>query len=81
MADILPFTPQNVFDDQVLRIMGEAFEMASTSPICATPADAETLAGLIISGARTGERRVVALCDAALAGLRVWHEMESRPDK
>jgi hypothetical protein len=72
VASILPFIPQNIFDDAATRIMGKAFDAA-----CKELHDTgqpelvhEVMAKRIIAAARKGERSVARLRDIALAGLR-----------
>jgi hypothetical protein len=73
VASILPFILKdgNVFDDRMTRIIGDAFDGA-----CSELRDAgqpaivyEVIAKRIIDAARNGERDVVRLRDAGLAGL------------
>ena len=72
MGAILPFVPRVIFDDLATRITGEAFDVA-----CKELHDTrqprivqEVMAKRIIDAARTGERDVHRVREAALAGLR-----------
>jgi hypothetical protein len=73
VASILPFIRHAgaVFDDDATRLMGEAFESAcrelhdSGQPAIVY----DVLAKRIIDAARTGERDLLRLRTAALAGL------------
>lgn len=71
MGSILPFISRVVFDDADTRIMGEAFDAACLE-IRGTgqpPRVREVMAKRIIDAARTGERDVTRLRDAALSAL------------
>ena len=71
VGSILPFISRVVFDDADTRIMGEAFD-AACREIRATgqpPRVREVMAKRIIDAARTGERDVTRLRDAALSAL------------
>ena len=65
---IRPFLDGHRFDPETTRLMGIAFEMARAgrrAPHLAHLTD-ETMAARIIELAKTGERKVDALCNAAL---------------
>jgi hypothetical protein len=70
-ASILQFIPRGVFDDAATKVMGEAFDAA-----CKALHDTgqphvvyEVMARRIIAAARTGERDVTRLREAALMAL------------
>jgi hypothetical protein len=76
VGSILPFLPRVVFDDTATRAMGEAFDSAWDKIRNAEhpPPVREAMARRIIDAARTGERDVSRLRDAALsvlAGLKI----------
>lgn len=71
MGSILPFVPRGVFDDATTRIMGEAFD-AACKELHDTGQPAvvqEVMAKRIVAAARSGERDVTRLRNAALAAL------------
>jgi hypothetical protein len=68
VASILPFIrPRSDFDDDVARIMGEAFDAACNE--FDDPDTQEFIAKQIVAAARLGERDVERLRDVALAAL------------
>ncbi len=71
VASILPFIrPRSDFDDNVTRMLGEAFDAACKELHDGHPDDArEVIARRIIEAARLGERDIVRLRDGALAAL------------
>lgn len=72
IASILQFMPRNVFDDAATKVMGEAFD-AACGALHATGQPEkvvqDAIARRIIAAARKGERDVMRLYGAALAGL------------
>ena len=73
MGAILPFVPRVIFDDLATRsTTGEAFDAASKElhDTRQPRIVQEVMARTIIDAARTGERDVHRVRDAALAGLR-----------
>jgi hypothetical protein len=68
---ILPFGPRGVFDDATTRVMGEAFDAACKELHDAGPSAViqEIMAKCIVAAARTGERDVARLRNAALSAL------------
>ena len=66
------------FDDETIRLMGIAFEMAvgllGTTPTCDDPLR-QALARNIIALAKTGEQDPDRLCDAALKALSLPNPM------
>ncbi len=71
MGSILPFVPRGVFDDATTRIMGEAFDAACKElhDTGQPPVVQEVMAKRIVAAARSGERDVTRLRNAALAAL------------
>ena len=71
MGSILPFV-RVVFDDADTRVMGEAFDAAceEVRDTGQPPLVREVMAKRIIDAARSGERDVNRLREAALSGLR-----------
>jgi hypothetical protein len=72
VASILPFIrPRSDFDDEITRIMGEAFDAACKEipDAQARPVAHEAIARRIIDAARKGERDPARLRDIALAAL------------
>ena len=71
MGSILPFWSRVVFDDADTRIMGAAFDAACEElrDTWQSPLVRELIAKRIIDAARAGERDIIRLRDAALAGL------------
>jgi hypothetical protein len=71
VGSILPFV-RVVFDDADTRVMGEAFDAAceEVRHTGQPPLVREVMAKRIIDAARSGERDVNRLRDAALSGLR-----------
>jgi hypothetical protein len=71
MESILPYLPRGVFDDAASKVLGEAFD-AACSALRDTGQPAlvqEVIARRIIAAARTGERKLTKLRDAALTAL------------
>jgi hypothetical protein len=66
LVPIRPFLSGQTFDPETVRLMGVAFETARAA--IKRPADLtdEMIARTIIELAKTGERNVDALCEAAL---------------
>jgi hypothetical protein len=73
VASILPFLKphEGVFDDEATRAMGAAFDCARKAFSGAGQPQIvyETIAARIIAAAQKGERDVVRLCNAGLAGF------------
>jgi hypothetical protein len=72
VASILPFIrPGADFDDEMTRLMGEAFDAACNEIHDAEPLNIvhETIAKRIIEAARKGERDPARLRDIALAAF------------
>ena len=70
-ASILQFMPRGVFDDAATKTMGEAFDAACTALHDTGQPHVvyEVMARRIIAAARTGERDVGRLREAALTAL------------
>ena len=71
MASILRFIPRGVFDDGVMKAMGEAFDAACKALRDTGQPDVvqEVMAQRIVVAVRNGERDAKRLRDVALAAL------------
>jgi hypothetical protein len=72
VASIVPFLRPHgsLFDDEVTRLMGEAFDMAAKSLDGAPSAVVyEAIASRIVVAAQRGERDPRQLCRAGMAGI------------
>ena len=75
MATIIPFLPylrarDGAFDDEVTRIMGEAFDAACLELHYIGNLGREVVADRIIESAKRGERDRMRLRDAGIAAIR-----------
>jgi hypothetical protein len=68
---IRPYLDGHRFDDETIRVMGIAFEMARAALRIADREELnEVMANRIIELAKAGERDADDLCEGALKGLR-----------
>jgi hypothetical protein len=71
VLSVLRFLPMGVFDDATIRVIGQAFDAACKELRDTGQPDVveEVMIKRIITAARTGERDITRLQQAALAGL------------
>lgn len=73
MSKIVPYLRSDAFDDEAVRLMGEAFDAACTQLGNISAQAREIVASLIIEMARRGERDPSRLLAAGLSAICPRH--------